>query len=538
MSAVASQLHAALLTLEGDGTLTRRFRATQELKLLLEEIPDNSAMPCKVCTGRGVASLVVALMDECGEDRHATRNDILACLASLVRFVPGSELSSDGRLWALLMRMLYQRDEASVYHALRAMSHLGAKPESLQTLRAARRMPAIMTELARSPHQNVAAAALQVSALIPSTAEAAAAAAAEKSRAAAPPYPSDEKPVGRRSRKNTRELQNRELQSTESSADTTQKEAVTSRLRRRRAGTSEAAEEEDVQRESMIADLRTWRASMGTRLTGGLSSRGTSGTSTPLVGRSGTTTPGYDERDERGGAEYDEREREREAAAAVGRARRASKDFTRGIPLPRFLGSRGRAATDGLREYTAPAGINQPRAAVVEEDIAEAASESEAESLADFEQAQARARSEAETEASVEWSGTGASAREAGECFSESGDEYDSFEFDSAVDDSQRDESGELAATCEEVQHVFSPSPHTLTPRDTQCFLTYPYTPVHTRTHPYTPVHTLRRPTSSTTPSTHRPPGPPPQASPSRPPPPPPPGSQWPRCARRTSRAR
>ena len=209
MSAAASQLHAALLALEGDGTLTRRFRATQELKLLLEEIPDNSAMPRKVFTGRRVASLVVALMDECGEDRHATRNDILACLASLVRFVPGSELSSDGRLWALLMRMLYQRDEASVYHALRAMSHLGAKPESLQTLRAARRMPAIMTELARSPHPKVAAAALQVGALIPSTAEAAAGAAAaaeEESRAAVPPHSSDDKLAGRRSRKSTREL--------------------------------------------------------------------------------------------------------------------------------------------------------------------------------------------------------------------------------------------------------------------------------------------------------------------------------------------
>ena len=100
VSAAASQLHGALSTLEGDGSLTRRFRATQELKLLLAEIPDNSVMACKVCNGRGVASLVVALMDECGEDRHATRNDILACLASLVRFVPGSELSSDGRLWA------------------------------------------------------------------------------------------------------------------------------------------------------------------------------------------------------------------------------------------------------------------------------------------------------------------------------------------------------------------------------------------------------------------------------------------------------
>ena len=96
-NAAHAQLHGALLTLEGDGTLTRRFRATQELKLLLEEIPDDSAMACKVCTGRGVAPLVVALMDECGEDRHATRNDILACLASLVRFVPGSELASDGR---------------------------------------------------------------------------------------------------------------------------------------------------------------------------------------------------------------------------------------------------------------------------------------------------------------------------------------------------------------------------------------------------------------------------------------------------------
>ena len=461
VSAVASQLHAALLTLEGDGTLTRRFRATQELKLLLEDIPDNSAMACKVCTGRGVASLVVALMDECGEDRHATRNDILACLASLVRFVPGSELSSDGRLWALLMRMLYQRDEASVYHALRAMSHLGAKPESLQTLRAARRMPAIMTELARSPHPNVAAAALQVSALIPSTAEAAAAAAAEKSRAAAAPYPSDEKPAGRRSRKNTRELQSREMQSAD----------------------SENAED-DVQREGMMADLRTWRASMGTRLTGGLSSRGTSGTSTPLVGRSGTTTPGYDERDERGAAEYDEREREREASAATGRARRASKDFTRGIPRPRFLGSRGRAATDGLREYTAPAGTNQPRAAVVEEDIAEAGSESEAESVVDYERARAQARSQAETAASVEWSGAGAAARgaarEAGERFSESGDESecDSFEFDSGVDDSQGDESGELAATGEEVL-LLPPPLHPSHPVAHHIVFAFSSTPVH-----------------------------------------------------------
>ena len=94
----AHALHNALLTLEGDGTLARRFRATQELKLLLADIPDDTPVVGQVCTGRGAASLLVALMDEAGEDRDATRNDILACLALLVRFLPGSELASDGRL--------------------------------------------------------------------------------------------------------------------------------------------------------------------------------------------------------------------------------------------------------------------------------------------------------------------------------------------------------------------------------------------------------------------------------------------------------
>ena len=134
--------------------------------MLLADIPDDTPVVGQVCTGRGAASLLVALMDEAGEDRDATRNDILACLALLVRFLPGSELASDGRLWALLMRMLYQRDETSVYHALTAVLHLGGKPESLQTLRAARRLPGIMRELSGSPHPRVAEAAMQIGELL------------------------------------------------------------------------------------------------------------------------------------------------------------------------------------------------------------------------------------------------------------------------------------------------------------------------------------------------------------------------------------
>jgi len=60
------------------------------------------------------------------------------------------------------------------------------------------------------------------------------------------------------------------------------------------------------------------------------------------VSKSGTTTPGHNEQDERGAvlaAEYDERAREREGGGGAGRARRASKDFALGIiPRPRFLG--------------------------------------------------------------------------------------------------------------------------------------------------------------------------------------------------------
>ena len=111
-------LHGALLSLEDDSaSLSRRFRATQELRRLLADLVDGDPVACRICYGRRAPSLLVAMMDEFGEDRDATRNDILGCLASLVRFVPGEELASDPRLWALLMRMMYQRDNESVLHA-------------------------------------------------------------------------------------------------------------------------------------------------------------------------------------------------------------------------------------------------------------------------------------------------------------------------------------------------------------------------------------------------------------------------------------
>ena len=53
-------------------------------------------------------------MHECGEEREATRNCILSCLASLARFVRGTELASDARLWALRPISLEMRRYAAL----------------------------------------------------------------------------------------------------------------------------------------------------------------------------------------------------------------------------------------------------------------------------------------------------------------------------------------------------------------------------------------------------------------------------------------
>ena len=85
---VLSAIQHAVRELEGDASLGRRFRATQELARLLAEVSDDGDRGvCALLEDRGAASLLVALMAECGEEREATRNSVLACLTSVVRFL-------------------------------------------------------------------------------------------------------------------------------------------------------------------------------------------------------------------------------------------------------------------------------------------------------------------------------------------------------------------------------------------------------------------------------------------------------------------
>lgn len=117
-SIVLKAISTTLIELEGDASLGRRIKASQELARLLSTVAEGDAGVIRLCDGRGVPSLLVALMDVCGEEREVTRNTILESLARLVGFVDGPALQRDSRLWALMLRMLYQRDETSVLHAL------------------------------------------------------------------------------------------------------------------------------------------------------------------------------------------------------------------------------------------------------------------------------------------------------------------------------------------------------------------------------------------------------------------------------------
>eukprot|EP00965_Chrysotila_dentata_P198733 6178986-Pleurochrysis_carterae.AAC.2 len=103
LTSIQSSLHV----IASDATLGKRMRAVQELGRVLNETADGDFGVQRVCSGFGAPSLLVALMLECGEEREATRNDIMHCLAALTSFTTAAELS-DTRLWSLLMRMLYQ----------------------------------------------------------------------------------------------------------------------------------------------------------------------------------------------------------------------------------------------------------------------------------------------------------------------------------------------------------------------------------------------------------------------------------------------
>ena len=137
-----SAIQHAVRELEGDASLGRRFRATQELARLLAEVSDDGDRGvCALLEDRGAASLLVALMAECGEEREATRNSVLACLTSVVRFLKPEELVPNTRLWQLLTRMTYNRDEASLLHTLTAFKHVSQHAECAETILASKRLP-------------------------------------------------------------------------------------------------------------------------------------------------------------------------------------------------------------------------------------------------------------------------------------------------------------------------------------------------------------------------------------------------------------
>lgn len=311
-------LHGALLSLEDDSaSLSRRFRATHELRRLLADLVDGDPVACRICYGRRAPSLLVAMMDEFGEDRDATRNDILACLASLVRFVPGEELASDPRLWALLMRMMYQRDNESVLHALTAVLHMGSQAECLKTLRAARRMPAILRELRASPHAEVAATAERVFELLPGEAAAYAPVVAEAPAAA---------PGRRRRVTNMDTTKNRSLVGEEGGADGV----------------------EGGSRESMIADLMSWRAQMSSKLEDRIRKRGSKRDSA-----SGTATDEGTDEDKDAAAPVEDdmsnlRETTKEAEQRKG-LRSGLKNVGQKLSRP-FTSSRSRGASTELVE--------------------------------------------------------------------------------------------------------------------------------------------------------------------------------------------
>ena len=74
---VLKAISASLRELEGDASLGKRIRATQELGRLLGTVTVGDPGVRRLCDGRGTQSLLVALMATCGEEREVTRNTIL-----------------------------------------------------------------------------------------------------------------------------------------------------------------------------------------------------------------------------------------------------------------------------------------------------------------------------------------------------------------------------------------------------------------------------------------------------------------------------
>ena len=120
-------IQTALATLESDAPLRDRVDAMQDLASLLRTVPILDGIDDAIGAGlrsqiygRSVPSLLVSLMNECGEDHDASRNPICR-VAEPAGFLSAEELLEDARLWALLTRMLQSGDDESVGYAVAAV---------------------------------------------------------------------------------------------------------------------------------------------------------------------------------------------------------------------------------------------------------------------------------------------------------------------------------------------------------------------------------------------------------------------------------
>ena len=94
-----------------------------------------AALRAAAASGRGLGG------NEAGARGQSTRNSVLACLTSVVRFLKPEELVPNTRLWQLLTRMTYNRDEASLLHTLTAFKHVSQHAECAETILASKRLP-------------------------------------------------------------------------------------------------------------------------------------------------------------------------------------------------------------------------------------------------------------------------------------------------------------------------------------------------------------------------------------------------------------
>ena len=162
-------IQTALATLESDAPLRDRVDAMQDLASLLRTVPILDGIDDAIGAGlrsqiygRSVPSLLVSLMNECGEDHDASRNPILESLSRLVFFLSAEELLEDARLWALLTRMLQSGDDESVGYAVAAVRRFILDEVCTPLLLGTRRLQHRMDRLALSLNPATAAEAAEV----------------------------------------------------------------------------------------------------------------------------------------------------------------------------------------------------------------------------------------------------------------------------------------------------------------------------------------------------------------------------------------